>query len=143
MVLMKYLLDTNVLSEAIKTSPDARVMERLERHQNEIATASPVWHELKFWCMRLPISIKRAIIEACLKNVIWRTMVILPYDEHAAEWHARERARLSLQGKTPAFVDGQIAAIASVSGLILVTRNITDFELFADMKLQNWHAPSI
>lgn len=140
---MKYLLDTSVLSEAIKTSPDARVMERLERHQNEIATASPVWHELQFGCLRLPISAKRSIIEAYLKNVIWRTMDILPYDEHAAEWHAMERARLSLQGRTPSFVDGQIAAIANVNGLILVTRNITDFELFADMKLQNWHAPSI
>lgn len=140
---MKYLLDTNVLSEAIKTSPNARVMDMLERHQNEIATASPVWHELQFGCMRLPISTKRSIIEAYLKTVLWPTMEILLYDERAAERHAKERARLSLQGRTPPFVDGQIAAIASVNGLILLTRSITDFELFADIELQNWHAPPI
>jgi tRNA(fMet)-specific endonuclease VapC len=143
MVLMKYLLDTNVLSEAVKTTPDASVMDMLERHQNEIVTASPVWHELQFGCMRLPTSPKRSIIEAYLKDVIWRTMDILPYDRRAAEWHAKERARLSMQGRTPPFVDGQIAAIASVNSLILVTRNTTDFELFIDIQLQNWHSPSI
>lgn len=138
---MKYLLDTNVLSEAIKTSPDGRVMGMLERHQNEIATASPVWHELQFGCMRLPISTKRSVIEAYLNHVIWRTMVILPYDDHAAEWHAKERARLSLQGITPPFVDGQIAAIAGVNGLVLVTRNVADFQFFSGIKVENWHTP--
>jgi tRNA(fMet)-specific endonuclease VapC len=137
---MRYLLDTNILSEAIKSSPNSLVMEMLERHQDEIVTASPVWHELQFGCMRLPISSKRLIIEAYLKNVISRTMEILPYDQHAAMWHAKERARLSLEGRTPPFVDGQIAAISSVHGLTLVTRNIKDFDYFSDLKLQNWHS---
>jgi predicted nucleic acid-binding protein len=39
---MKYLLDTNVLSEAVKTAPDKSVMKMLERHQHEIVTAAPV-----------------------------------------------------------------------------------------------------
>ncbi len=39
----------------------------------------------------------------------------------------------------PPFVDGQIAAIAYVNNLILVTRNIEDFKNFADLKLENWH----
>lgn len=68
-------------------------------------------------------------------------MMILPYDEQAAEWHARERARLSSQGRMPPFVDGQIAAIAKIHGLTLVTRNIQDFELFSDLVLENWHEP--
>jgi predicted nucleic acid-binding protein len=39
---MKYLLDTNVLSEAVKTTPetpDKSVMKMFERHQHEIVTA--------------------------------------------------------------------------------------------------------
>ena len=36
---MKYLLDTNVLSEAVKTTPDKSVMKMLERQQHEIVTA--------------------------------------------------------------------------------------------------------
>ncbi|MFC1895182.1 type II toxin-antitoxin system VapC family toxin [Thermodesulfobacteriota bacterium] len=136
---MRYLLDTNVLSEAVKTVPDRNVMDLLERHQHEIATAAPVWHELRYGCLRLPVSRKRELIEAYLEDVIWRNMDILPYDERAAEWHAQQRARLSAQGLMPSFVDGQIAAIALLNGLILVTRNTSDFEIFEDVTVQNWH----
>jgi len=58
----------------------------------------------------------------------------------AAKWHACERARLQSIGKTPPFVDGQIAAIAYVNNLILVTRNITDFDSFSDLQIQSWHS---
>jgi tRNA(fMet)-specific endonuclease VapC len=138
---MKYLLDTNVLSEAVKTAPDARVMAMMEAHQEEIATASPVYHELEYGCCRLPVSRKRDIIELYINTVILQIMMILPYDERAAQWHAQERFRLAAQGRTPAFVDGQIAAIAKVNGLILVTRNRSDFKYFSSLKIQNWHAP--
>ena len=136
---MKYLLDTNVLSEAVKTIPDKSVLKMLERHQHEIVTAAPVWHELQFGCQRLPRSRKREIIALFLNDIIRRTMLILPYDDRAAEWHARERARLSLKGATPSFVDGQIAAIASVNDLILVTRSTDDFKSFLRLKIKNWH----
>ena len=136
---MKYLIDTNVLSEAMKTVPDKSVMNMLERHQHEIATAAPVWHELQFGCQRLPQSRKREIIASFLNDIVKRTMLILPYDDRAAEWHAGERARLSSKGLTPPFVDGQIAAISMVNGLILVTRNIDDFKQFLRLKIENWH----
>ena len=136
---MKYLLDTNVLSEAVKTLPNKSVMEMLERHQSEIVTAAPVWHELQFGCQRLPRSRKRELIALFLSDIVKRTMLILSYDDKAAEWHAKERARLSAKGTTPSFVDGQIAAIASVNSLVLVTRNINDFKPFLKLKLENWH----
>ena len=136
---MNYLLDTNVLSEAVKTAPNRHVMAMLEKHQEEIVTASPVWHELQYGCHRLPVSRKREIIESYIENVIRQNMVILPYDERAAGWHAKERARLAAQGQMPPFVDSQIAAIAKVNGLVLVTRNTSDFEMFSDLKVENWH----
>jgi tRNA(fMet)-specific endonuclease VapC len=136
---MKYLLDTNILSEPVKTAPQKTVLKSIERHQHEIVTAAPVWHELVFGCRRLPVSRKRAILENYLNDVIKPNMIILPYDERAAEWHAKERARLSSKGETPAFVDGQIASIAKVNGLILVTRNSADFKRFSKIKLENWH----
>lgn len=136
---MKYLLDTNVLSEAVKAEPDRKVMAMLERHQDEIVTAAPVWHELLFGCLRLPVSRKRDMIETYLENVVLRNMDILPYDERSAEWHAQQRAKLSMQGKVPSFVDGQIAAIAWVHDMILVTRNTHDFKLFEDIRVLNWH----
>jgi tRNA(fMet)-specific endonuclease VapC len=137
--MMKYLIDTNVLSEAMKTIPDKSVMRMFEKCQHEIATAAPVWHELQFGCQRLARTRKREIIASFLNDVVKRTMLILPYDDRAAEWHAGERARLSSNGLTPSFVDGQIAAISVVNGLVLVTRNIDDFKHFLRLKIENWH----
>lgn len=136
---MKYLVDTNVISEAVKTVPDKSVLKMLEKRQGEIVIAAPVWHELQFGCQRLPQSRKREVIASFLNDVVKRTILILPYDDRAAEWHARERARLSSKGLTPSFVDGQIAAISVVNGLILVTRNIDDFRQFLRLKTENWH----
>lgn len=113
-------------------------MSMLEKHQYEIATGSPIWHELRYGCARLPSSRKREMIEAYLEEVIWPNVDILPYDDNAAEWHARERARLAARGRAPAFVDGQIAAIAKVNGLILVTRNTSNFENFDELAIENW-----
>ena len=84
MVAMKYVLDTNVLSEAVKTDPNRQVMAMIEAHQGEIATASPVYHELEYGCQRLPISRKRDIIELYIHHVILRHMMILLYEERAA-----------------------------------------------------------
>lgn len=137
--MMKYLLDTNILSEAIKITPNRSVLNMLERHRNEIVTAAPVWHELQYGCFRLPISRKRKIIESYLNDLLERHIIILPYERRAAEWHAGERSRLSSKGRTPSFVDGQIAAIANVNKLILVTRNISDFEFFSGLTVVNWH----
>jgi tRNA(fMet)-specific endonuclease VapC len=136
----KYLLDTNVLSEAAKTIPDNHVISMLQKHQVEMVTAAPVWHELRYGYLRLCASRKRDILEVYVEQVVGRNLDILPYDAQAAGWHAEERARLSLRGQTPSFVDGQIAAIATVNGLILVTRNTVDFAMFKDLRVQNWHA---
>jgi tRNA(fMet)-specific endonuclease VapC len=136
---MKYLLDTNVVSELVKPNPDQGVMERCEECQGELAIAAPVWHELQFGCYRMPLSRKRELLEIFLQEVIYRNLPILPYDGQAARWHAMERARLTAKGQTPSFVDGQIAAITAINGLTLITRNIDDFRLFSGLKLELWH----
>jgi tRNA(fMet)-specific endonuclease VapC len=137
---MKYLLDTNLISELIRPNPDRGVEERCRQYQQDLVTAAPVWHELQFGCYRMPLSRKREILELFLEEVISRNLPILPYDEQAARWHALERARLSLTGKPPSFVDGQIAGIAVTNGLILVTRNRNDFRFFSGLTLEDWHS---
>ena len=136
---MKYLLDTNVLSEPLKIQPDSRVMDRLQQYQNNIVTATIVLHELYFGCYQLPPSRKKETIKKYIDEVVVANIPMYSYNEEAAEWHARERGRLQSIGRTPPFVDGQIAAIAHVNNLILVTRNITDFYSFSDLQIQNWH----
>jgi len=135
---MKYLLDTNIVSEPLRPAPNPKVMARLKRHSGELASASVVWHELWFGCQRLPASTKRTVIERYLNEVVAVSMAILPYDQAAAEWHATERARLMALGKMPPFVDGQIIAIAQANGLILVTLNPKDYAAFAGVKVEDW-----
>lgn len=134
-----YLLDTNVISEMIKQNPDQGVMENLELHEGQLATASPVWHELNFGFSRLPDSKRKQQIGIFLSQVILPNLDILPYDDKAAVRHARERARLSKAGQTPPFVDGQIAGIAIVNNMTLVTRNVRDFDCFTGLVIENWH----
>lgn len=135
---LTYLLDTNILSEPLLAKPNSKVLAMLERHSSGLATAAPVWHELVFGCRRLPRSKRRRAIERFLEEVVAATIPILPYDESAASWHGAERARLAEAGRTPAFVDGQIAAIARRNKLTLVTRNQRDFEVFAGLRVENW-----
>lgn len=53
-----------------------------------------------------------------------------------------ERARLSKIGEIPDAVDGQIASIAVCNDLILVTNNISDFEDFDRLRIENWLSES-
>ena len=50
---IRYLLDTNALSEPIESHPNERMLERLSEHDGEMATCSVVWHELTFGAARL------------------------------------------------------------------------------------------
>ena len=135
---IRYLLDTNVLSEPIKSHPDAQTLESLSEHDGEFATCSVVWHELCLGVARLAASKKRSAIEAYLEEAVRSILPILPYDQEAAAWHARERARLSKRGRPPSAADGQVAAIASVNDLIVVTANVKDFRRFKDLVVEDW-----
>jgi tRNA(fMet)-specific endonuclease VapC len=136
----RYLLDTNIVSEPLRPAPNPKILERLKRHQEQLATASVVWHELLFGCYRLPASERRAAIEEYLHTVVAASIEILPYDERAAGWHAFERARLARDGRTPPFAEGQIAAVARTNDLILVTLNQTDYAGFHDLQIEDWQA---
>jgi len=135
---LKYLLDTNIVSEPLRPNPSTAVLQKLRRYEEEIAISSVVWHELHFGARRLPSSRRRDAIERYLEEVVLTTMPILDYDRPAAEWHATERARLEVRGRTPPFVDGQIAAIAHVHDLVLVTLNEADFKRFQGIRVQSW-----
>jgi len=133
-----FLVDTNILSQPVRPAPLPGVLLRLEVNDGQIATASPVWHELLFGCYRLPTSTRRTAIERYLLETVLPAVPILAYDVAAARWHARERARLAALGRTSPFVDGQIAAIAAVNGLVLATLNPDDFRHFEGVAVEDW-----
>ena len=133
-----YLLDTNVVSEPLRPEPSEGVVRKLRIHGEESAIPAPVWHELRFGCARLPPSRRRDTLERYLEDVVLASFPVLDYDQEAADWHARQRARLVAAGQTPPFVDGQIAAIAHVNDLIVVTSNDRDFEDFQGIRVERW-----
>ncbi len=138
----QFLLDTNILSEPLRPAPNPRVMESLVRSSGLTATATVVFHEMLYGCYRLPNSRKRQAIEAYLREEVEAKLLLLPYDTEAAKWHASERARLVKLGKTPSYVDGQIAAIAVVNNLVLVTNNEADYADFQGIVIENWFTDS-
>lgn len=85
---------------------------------------------------------QRAPLEAYLRDVVFKSFPILPYDQEAATWHARERARHERVGRPGPYVDGPIAAIAYVHDLVLVTANVTDFARFEGLTLEGWTSAS-
>lgn len=135
---LKYLLDTNILSEPTKPQPNVQVLAKLREHNGNYATAVTVWHELHFGCERLPESKLKRRLQSYLAMLLEKGLEILPFEQQAGEWLAVERARLMKEGFTPSFADAQIAAVAAVNGLVLVTRNTEDFIRFSGLHLENW-----
>jgi len=132
-----FLLDTDVLSEETKAKPAARLTAWLERHAEDgFAISSVTLGEVRYGIERHPRGRKRSALERW-----WQTTVlllpVLAYDREAALWHARERARLDDLGLPRPFIDGQIAAVAAVNGLEVVTRNTADYEPF-DVVVVDW-----
>lgn len=132
-----WLLDTNILSEAMRPQPVAQVMTQLSRHEGELAIAAPVWHELRFGWLRMPEGRRKDAIGHYIQDVVG-VLPILPYDAAAARVHAELRQAKTALGTALPFVDGQIAAIAIAHGLTLVTRNTKDFSELPALRVANW-----
>jgi len=137
-----------MLVKGIKKGKTIELLEEVDFPDNEellveirevkIATATLVIHELLFGCFRLPLSKKRQDLEDYVNNVILANLPLFDYDLKSAQYHARERSRLSKFGKSPAFVDGQIASIAFTNNLTLVTNNVDDFQDLEGLVIENW-----
>lgn len=132
-----YLLDTNIISEPLKEKPNSNVIENIQLHSHKSAIACFVIYELMRGVYLLPESKKRKKIMDYIETVLIK-FPILPYTEEVASWHGKEAAIQQKAGKTSSFIDSQIAAIAKVNNLILVTRNVSDFKNFTHLKLENW-----
>lgn len=135
---LSYLLDTNTISEMERMQPNTNIAQRISHYQGQLAISSVSWHEILYGYHRLPTSKRKERVAYFITNTVLPNLPILPYDQAAAEWFARERARLVSSGRTPVYADGQIAAIAATNNLTLVTRNTADFTDFQQLQLTNW-----
>ena len=68
-------------------------------------------------------------------------LISLPFDDLAARIYGRIRHTLGSAGQSIGPNDTQIAAIALVHNLILVTHNISEFSRVPGLGLEDWQIP--
>ncbi len=123
---MTYLVDANVLSEATKPAPDARVVEWLRRNEREIAVDPIILGEIRFGIHLLPGGRRRQHLERWFSEGVAK-IVCLPWEAATGLRWAKLLADLRKSGQSLAVKDSLIAATALVHGLTVVTRNARDF----------------
>ena len=123
-----YLIDTNVVSELTKASPDSGVVAFLSE-QDDLWLSSVVLHELEFGSRSLPQGRRRDNLQRVLSDFIAEfDDRILPLERTEAEWAARLRAEAHLSGRVLHLGDALIAGTAKAHGLSVATRNVKDFD---------------
>lgn len=117
-----YLADTNVISEFVRPSPDARVLAWLE--SIPLLTVSAVTiEEAYFGLAWQPNSRKLSLFEA----VVTRLHAVHPITEAIARRAGILRGQFQAQGITRTAPDMLIAGTAQEYQLIVATRNVRDF----------------
>ena len=138
---MSYLLDTNVISEATKKYPDARLQDWLAAQPNEslflsVITIGEIRHGLRL----LDDGKKRRALLRWLGGKIKSLFAgrILPVDIAVMERWAQLQAASGKTGRRLPVMDSLIAATALTHNLTLATRNIADFKAARVALLDPW-----
>ena len=123
-----YLLDTNVVSEVLRSTPHARVVTFLTAH-DDLWLSSMVIHELEYGLQRMAQGQRRASLQDGLQGIIAEYEDrILPLERGGAEWAARFRAHAQRSGRTLDLGDALIVGTAKTHDLAIATRNVRDFD---------------
>jgi toxin FitB len=121
-----YLVDANVLSEATKAIPDARVVDWLSRHESELVVDPIVLGEIRFGIYLLPPGKRRQRLQHWFKQGVAK-ITCLPWTAETGLRWAKLLAALRTAGKAVPIKDSLIAATALQHNLVVATRNIRDF----------------
>lgn len=130
---MRYLLDTNAVSDLVR-HPQGRVAERIRAvSEYEVCTSIIVACELRFGARKKGSRKLTAQLEAILAAIS-----VLPLELPADEEYGKIRAELEGAGTPIGANDLLIAAQALSLGLILVTDNEREFLRIKRLRCENW-----
>jgi tRNA(fMet)-specific endonuclease VapC len=131
---MIYLLDTNVCARYLN-GKSLEIRQRL-RSTNlaDIAVCSVVKGELFYGAMKSN-NFEKTLTR---QQEFLKLFVSLPFDDDASFIYGRIRAELSAKGIIIGANDLQIAAIAMVNNLILVTHNVREFSRVNGLRFEDW-----
>ena len=136
-----YLLDTNVVSEIVKTAPDSQVLSFLAE-QEELWLSAIVLHELEYGLNLLPPGRRREDLRNALSAYIETNAdFVLPVGRAESEEAALLRAHARRAGHVLHLADALVAGTAKVHDLILATRNIKDFTALDVEVFSPWEYP--
>jgi len=132
---MKYLLDTDILSNLMRQQPSTNLIQHLQVvRPSDRAISAITLGELMYGALRILDGQK--YLPAI--NDLAKQMRIIPFDEKAARRYSEVRVLLTRQGNLIGDADLQIACTALVRGFILVTRNVRHFSRVPRLKVENW-----
>ncbi len=137
------LLDTNVISELMRASPDPGVVRWMRaRSRASIHTSAITEAELRLGAALLPHGRRRAALQEGIERIITQLIAgrILPFDSAAAAQFASVVSQRRLAGRPIAQADAQIAAIARARAMTLATRNLRDFAATGVTLVDPWAA---
>jgi predicted nucleic acid-binding protein len=125
------VVDTNVISEAVKPEPSMQVIGWLRAEPPAaLFTTAITEAELLYGLALLRPGSRRRSLEEMILGILSEDFAgrILPFDSAAAREHAQiSSARRSL-GRPMSEADARIAAIARSRGASVATRNVADFK---------------
>src|SRR5271167_2745663 len=125
------VLDTNVLSEALRPVPEPSVLDWLKNQPRASLFITTVTRGEILYGIRLLVDGKRrrALWDAARKifDADFADQV-LSFDSDAADMYAEIAASRRTAGKPISQLDAMIAAVARSRGASLATRNVHDFE---------------
>ena len=125
------LLDTNVVSEVMKTRPAEAVVAWLNGQDSEKLHVSAISiGEIAYGLRILPDGKRRSGLRERFERFVTLAFDqrVLAYDESAARIYGELMGDRKELGLPMSVSDGQIAAIARLNHLAVATRNVLDFE---------------
>ena len=137
------LLDTNVVSEPLRQTPAARVIEWIDAQPLETLYLSAITvAELRAGVALLPPGKRRAGLHENLEKRVLPLFAgrVLPFDLPCTQSYAELMAKARKAGSTVAAVDGYIAAIAAANGFSVATRDTRPFEAAGVTVINPWAA---
>jgi predicted nucleic acid-binding protein len=140
---VSFLLDTNVVSEWVKPSPDAGVVAWLaEVDEDRVFVSVITLAELRYGIERMANGSRRRWLNQWLRDELPLRFEgrILSIDGAIADAWGKVVARSEAAGRPIGVTDAFIAATAEVHGLALVTRNASDFEPALKAVVNPWTA---
>lgn len=134
------VLDTNVVSEAMKLEPDATVSMWLNDQAAETLYLSSVTlAELLFGIRALPAGKRKNMLDRALDGLLQLfNGRILPFDTDAARHYADLAVTARNGGRGFPTADGYIAAVASSRGFIVASRDTSPYEAAGVKVINPW-----